>query len=133
VPADYDSADAKTCREVMAKYAPGVVLDNQAAVAASSMRYAHDVLKSVSGDVTKDSVKAAAQGTTARAGFLTHPVNLTAAPKSLPAVGNPFNLIAQWNGTTFTPASVDASGDLSRYVDKQGSLVWVAGYPPTTK
>jgi len=130
VPADFDSPDAKSYRDVMSKYASGVDLTNQTAVAASSAQYAYEVLKSVSGDVTKDSIRDSAQKMTSWKGFLTHAMDSAGAPQALPAIANPYNLVAQWNGSTFVPATIADDTGLTSYVDKQGSLNWIAGYPP---
>lgn len=129
VPATLDREDANTYREVMETYAPDTELTNQGAVAASGMMFAYDTLSSIKGDITAESVLAAVQGTKAWDGFLVHPYDRASAPESLPSVGNPWNLIAQFDGGEFTPVNVQAEGDTAAYVSTEGDLSWLAGSP----
>jgi branched-chain amino acid transport system substrate-binding protein len=129
VPADTASEDAATYRKVMKKYAPDQGLTNQTAVAASSMQYAYDLLSSIKGDITPATVKQAVDRFKKWDGFLTHPMNPSSASQAMPAISNPFNLVAQYKNGKFTPAKVSDPGKLGPYIDKQGDLVWIAGSP----
>jgi hypothetical protein len=113
----------------MKKYAPDQGLTNQTAVAAASMQYAYDLLKSINGDITPATVKQAVDGFTKWDGFLTHPMDPGSASPAMPAITNPFNLVAQYKNGKFTPAKIGDPGELSSYIDKQGDLSWIAGSP----
>ncbi|MFB7222716.1 ABC transporter substrate-binding protein [Streptomyces sp. NPDC056227] len=130
VPSDYDSEDAKTYRDVLEKGAPDLELTNQTAVAVSSMQYAYDILSSVKGDITKESVLKKLQENKPWKGFLTHPTDPEHAPESMPQISNPYTLIAQYEDGKFTPAPIKEPGDLAKYIDTEGDLSWVAGTPP---
>ncbi|WP_424534006.1 ABC transporter substrate-binding protein [Sphaerisporangium viridialbum] len=130
VPSDYDSADAKTYRDVLAKSSPGLELTNQTAVAASSMQYAYDILSSIKGDITKESVLKKLQENTPWKGFLTHPTDPAHAPESMPQISNPYNLVSQYKDGKFTPAPIDDPGNLADHIDVVGELTWIAGTPP---
>jgi branched-chain amino acid transport system substrate-binding protein len=129
VPATYDSKDAATYRDVMKKYASGQGLTNQTAVAASSMQYAYELLNSIKGDITPATVKTAVAGFQKWNGFLTHSMDPANASQTMPAISNPYNLVAQYKGGKFTPVKIDNPGDLGPYIDKQGALIWIAGSP----
>lgn len=132
VPSDYSSTDAKTYRDVMAKYAPKQGLTNATAVAASSMQYAYAVLKSIQGDITKDSIRTALQNSKTWPGFLTHAMDPKYAAKTMPAITNPYNLVAQYNNGKYKAETVSSPGDLKPYLDIQGNLAWIAGTPVGT-
>lgn len=129
VPATLDREDTNTYRDAMEEYAPDTELTNQGAVAASGMMFAYDVLSGIEGDITAESVLAAVQETTTWDGFLVHPYDRASAPEGLPSVGNPWNLVAEFEGGDFTPVSVEAEGDTSSYVSNEGDLSWLAGSP----
>ena len=129
VPPDFDSEDAKTYTEVMKKYAPDTELSNQAAVAASGMMFTYDTLEGVSGDITKESVLAQLEKTPTWDGFLTHAYDRAGAPEGMPAVGNPYNLVAQYEDGALAPVGVDAAGDLADYLQVDGDLTWISGTP----
>jgi ABC-type branched-subunit amino acid transport system substrate-binding protein len=129
VPADYASADAKTYRSVMSKYAPKQGLTNATAVAASSLQYTYDVLKSVKGNITKESIRTALEANRTWPGFLTHPTAPASAAKAMPAITNPYNLVAQYNSGKYKPASVAKPGALAPYIDAKNGLTWIAGSP----
>ncbi|MGI5159178.1 ABC transporter substrate-binding protein [Microbispora sp. CA-102843] len=130
VPSDYDNEDAKTYRDVLAKYAPDLDLTGQTAVAASSMQYAYDVLSSVQGDITKESVLAALREGKPWKGFLTHGTDPANAPADMPQVRNPYTLMLEYKDGKFVPAMIQDPGHLARYIDIQGDLAWIAGNPP---
>jgi len=132
VPATLDRDDVKTYTEVMKKYAPKTELTNQGAVAASGMMFAYDTLKSINGDITAQSVTKAVQATTTWKGFLVHGYDKSMAPKALPAVGNPWNLVAQFTKGGFSPVAVQARGATASYIQQEGALSWLAGSPETS-
>lgn len=132
VPVTLDRADTKTYTDVMKKYAPHTELTNQAAVAASGMMFAYDTLKSIKGDITAQSVTQAVQATTTWKGFLVHSYDRSTAPKDLPAVGNPWNLVTQFKDGTFAPISVPAEGNTAPYIQNTGGLSWLAGSPASS-
>jgi branched-chain amino acid transport system substrate-binding protein len=132
VPSTMDREDTKTYTEVMTKYAPKTELTNQGAVAASGMMFAYDTLKNIKGDITKDSVTQAVQGTTTWDGFLVHGYDSAAAPAALPAVGNPWNLVTQYKDGAFSAVQVPAEGDTAAYVQEDGDLSWLAGSPASS-
>jgi branched-chain amino acid transport system substrate-binding protein len=129
VPAGMDREDTNTYRKVMEKYAPDTELTNQAAVAASGMMFAYDILSNIEGDITAESVTSAVQGSDSWDGFLVHPYDRSAAPEALPSVGNPWNLVTQFEGGDFNPVTVEAEGDTASYVKQEGDLTWLAGSP----
>ncbi|WP_433496632.1 ABC transporter substrate-binding protein [Sphaerimonospora sp. CA-214678] len=129
VPADYDREDARTYSKVMKEYSPETELNNQAAVAASGMMAIYDILKGISGEISKASVLAAVQKTTTWDGFLTHGYDRSKAPKELPAVGNPFNLVTNYQGGKFSPAEIKEPGAVARYLEVDGELTWISGSP----
>lgn len=129
VPADYDRDDARTYSKVMKKYSPNTELNNQAAVAASGMMALYDILKGASGEISKASVLGAVQKTTTWDGFLTHAYDRTLAPKELPAVGNPFNLVTTYENGAFSPADIKEPGSIARYLQVDGDLTWISGTP----
>ncbi|MFV0463089.1 MAG: ABC transporter substrate-binding protein [Nostocoides sp.] len=129
VPADYDREDAKTYSKVMADNSPDTELTNQAAVAASGMMAAYDILSEISGDITKESVLKQVQATSTWKGFLVHSYDRANAPKALPAVGNPYNLVVKYSKDAFEPVSFDATGDVANYVEEDGSLTWISAGP----
>jgi ABC-type branched-subunit amino acid transport system substrate-binding protein len=129
VPTTLDREDTKTYTSVMEKYAPDTELTNQGAVAASGMMFAYDMLKSIDGDITAESVRDAVQGTTSWDGFLVHGYDRSAAPEALPSVGNPWNLVAQFEGGEFSAVKVEAGGETASYVQEDGDLTWLAGSP----
>ncbi|GAA0997278.1 ABC transporter substrate-binding protein [Acrocarpospora macrocephala] len=130
VPADYDSEDARTYRDVLKKYAPGLDLTGQTAVAASSMQYAYDTLSAVKGELTKESVLATLQEGKPWKGLLTHGTDPKNAPAEMPQVTNPYMLILEYRNGSFVPATIQDPGNLSQYIDIQGDLAWIAGNPP---
>jgi branched-chain amino acid transport system substrate-binding protein len=132
VPATMDRDDTKTYTDVMKKYAPKTELTNQGAVAASGMMFAYDTLKAIKGDITAESVTQAVQGTTTWDGFLVHGYDKSAAPEALPAVGNPWNLVAQFKDGGFSAVQVPAEGDTAAYVQEDGDLSWLAGSPASS-
>lgn len=132
VPADFDREDAETYSEVMAEYAPDTELSNQAAVAASGMMFAYDALSAIDGEITKESVLEQIQSTSTWDGFLVHGYDKATAPEALPAVGNPWNLVTEYTGGTFTPVGIDAEGDIADYVQVEGDLTWIAGSPQSS-
>jgi branched-chain amino acid transport system substrate-binding protein len=129
VPTTLDREDTKTYTSAMEKYAPDTELTNQGAVAASGMMFAYDMLKSIDGDITAESVREAVQGTTSWDGFLVHGYDRSAAPEALPSVGNPWNLVAQFEGGEFSAVKVEAGGETAAYVQEDGDLTWLAGSP----
>lgn len=129
VPTTLDREDTKTYTSVMEKYAPDTELTNQGAVAASGMMFAYDMLKNIKGDITKESVLEAVQGTTTWDGFLVHGYDRASAPEALPSVGNPWNLVAQFGDGEFSAVQVAAEGDTAAYVQEDGDLTWLAGSP----
>ncbi|MGX4694820.1 ABC transporter substrate-binding protein [Streptomyces sp. JNUCC 63] len=130
VPSDYDSEDAKTYRDVIKAQAPKLELTNQTAVAASSMQYAYEILSSIKGDITKDSVLKKLQEKAPWDGFLTHGTDPAHAPETMQQISNPYNLVSRYNDGKFTPAPIKEPGDLAKYIDTEGDLSWVAGAPP---
>ena len=129
VPPDFDSEDAATYREVMKKYAPSTELTNQTGAAASSMMYAYHVISELGSDITKESVLAAFQGTSTWKGFLTHSTDTSLAPEALPAVSNPYNLVAKYTGEGFEAETVADAGELAPYLSDEGGLTWISGSP----
>jgi len=132
VPATMDREDTKTYTEVMETYAPDTELTNQGAVAASGMMFAYDALSNIEGEITKEAVTEAVQATSTWDGFLVHSYDRAAAPEALPSVGNPWNLVAQFEGGEFSPVSVPAEGDTAAYVQVDGELSWLAGSPASS-
>ena len=129
VPPDFEGEDAETYREVMKKYAPSTELTNQTGAAASSMMYAYEVLKELGSDITKESVLTAFQGTDTWKGFLTHSTDTSQAPAALPAVSNPYNLVATYDGEAFTAETVSAADELAPFLSDEGGLTWISGSP----
>jgi branched-chain amino acid transport system substrate-binding protein len=132
VPSTMDRDDTTIYTDVMKKYAPDTELTNQGAVAASGMMFAYDTLKGIKGDITKDSVTQAVEGTDSWNGFLVHSYDRSTAPQALPSVGNPWNLVAQFKDGSFAPVPVKAEGDTAAYVQEDGDLSWLAGSPATS-
>jgi hypothetical protein len=89
----------------------------------------YDILKGISGDISKASVLAAVQKTTTWDGFLTHAYDRSKAPKDLPAVGNPFNLVTTYEDGSFSPAEIKEPGPVARYLQVDGDLTWISGSP----
>jgi branched-chain amino acid transport system substrate-binding protein len=131
LPADFESEDSATYRDVMSEFSSKTELNNQTGVAASSMMFAYDVLSSVKGDVTAESVLAAARATPTWEGFLTHAVDKTSAPADLPSVGNPWNTVATYEGGKFSFDKVTPDAELADYVDEDGGVTWFSGTPRT--
>lgn len=129
VPTTLDREDTTTYTSVMEKYAPDTELTNQGAVAASGMMFAYDMLSNIKGDITKESVLQAVQGTTTWDGFLVHGYDRSSAPEALPSVGNPWNLVAQFGDGEFSAVQVPAEGETAAYVQEDGDLSWLAGSP----
>lgn len=129
VPADYDSEDAKTYSNVMAEYSPDTELSNQAAVAASGMMAAYDLLAAVEGDITKEAVAEQIRKTTTWDAFLVHDYDRAVAPQEMPAVGNPFNVVTKFENGSFAPISISDPGGLTDYLETDGDLTWISGTP----
>ncbi|KUP97917.1 ABC transporter substrate-binding protein [Thermobifida cellulosilytica] len=131
VPADHDSEDAETYRTVLGERAPDLDLTGQTAVAASSMQYAYDLLSSIEGEITRESVLEQLRKGEPWEGFLTHPTDPANAPEGMPQISNPYALIQVYqDGTLVSAPKIDNPGDLADYIDNQGDLSWVAGNKP---
>lgn len=129
VPPDYQSKDADTYRTVMKKYAGSTELTNQTGAAASSMMYAYDVLNTLGKDISKESILKAFQQQTSWKGFLTHSQDKAHAPEGMPAVSNPYNLVATYDNGEFKPETVSDPGELAPYLSDEGGLTWISGTP----
>lgn len=131
VPADHDSEDAETYRTVLGERAPDLDLTGQTAVAASSMQYAYDLLSSIEGEITAESVLAQLRKGEPWEGFLTHPTDPANAPEGMPQISNPYALIQEYRDGALVPApAIENPGHLSDYIDTRGDLSWVTGNKP---
>lgn len=114
LPADTDSQAGSTYRSIMSKYAPGVELDAQAGVAASSVQYAVDTLSAIKGDITRASVLAQLKQGNPWPGFLSHSLSPKFAPTRFSQLWNPYSIVEQYENGKYTPVNApSSSGNVS--------------------
>jgi branched-chain amino acid transport system substrate-binding protein len=90
------TAQLKLFHAVMAKNK--VPADALSEAGAAGGQYLWDVLKSIKGPITRDSVLAAAKKKTTWPGFLTHSMSSKFAPPQYPAIRNPYNVVVKYLG-----------------------------------
>ena len=128
LPAGFDSdEDVQRYNEIMAEFAPDVELSPQSGVAASSIQYAVDILMSVEGEVTSESIIAALDGATVEP-FMSHSLSPDLAPAALPRVWNPYNMIVEYTGGELVPLGEDL--EESDHVDIERGVTWFTGFVP---
>jgi len=121
-----DSEDYKLFSRVMDD--AGVPENSQSVVGAAGVQYLYDVLSSIDGEITRQSVLEAAKANTDWDGFLTHPMSDDFAPEQYPALRNPYNTFARYAGGDLEPVTIGREG-FEDYVSNRDGVDFVSGFP----
>lgn len=120
-----NTADLQLYQKIMGK--AKVPADALSEVGAASGQYMYDVLRSIKGPITRDSVLAAARRHTTWKGFLTHSMSQKFAPAQYPSIRNPYNVIVQYVGNGKMRKTTIRG--YQQYVSTEHGVTFIAGFP----
>lgn len=118
------TAQLKLFHAVMAKNK--VPADPLSLTGAAGGQYLWDVLKSIKGPITRESVLAAAKKKTTWPGFLTHSMSPKFAPAQYPAIRNPYQVVVRYlGGGAFIKTKIVG---YPRYTNTENGTFYISGF-----